>query len=282
MEPPPDIPASSSRGLQWFGRTDRGKVRANNEDAFVGLQFDAREVHHLGAIGDAPTQHLDFAFAVSDGMGGANAGEHASRAAVDTITKLLPQSYQQSASGLDAGASDVLEELFARVHRELVQLGRSYEDCSGMEATLSLCWFTPAKMYFGHVGDSRIYYLPAGDDAIRQLTHDDTHVGWLFRSGKINEREARSHPRRNVLQKALGGSNQFVSPQVGAVTYASGDIFLLCSDGLVDGLYNHHVTDVLRAHDFGKKDLNLALQIVNESVARSGKDNTTALIVHVL
>ena len=86
-----------------------------------------------------------------------------------------------------------------------------------MEATLSLCWFTPGWMYFGHIGDSRIYYLSARDDGIRQLSHDDTHVGWLFRNGKINEREARNHPRRNVLQKALGGGNQFVDPQVGVV-----------------------------------------------------------------
>ena len=84
-----------------------------------------------------------------------------------------------------------------------------------METTLSLCWFTPGRMYFGHIGDSRIYYLPAQTGAIRQLSHDDTHVGWLLRKGKINERQARAHPRRNLLQKALGGGNQFVTPQVG-------------------------------------------------------------------
>ena len=65
----------------------------------------------------------------------------------------------------------------------------------------------------------------ARDGSIRQLSQDDTHVGWLFRNGQINEREARTHPRRNVLQKALGGGNQFVDPQVGAVAYEPGDIF---------------------------------------------------------
>src|SRR5580698_4534646 len=138
--------APTAMGLQWSGRTDRGKVRPNNEDAFVGLQFDAREVHHLGAIGEGATGHMDFAFAVSDGMGGAMAGEHASRIAVQKITTLLPRSYRQSAVGLEAGFADVLEELFAHVHAELVKLGRSYEECAGMEATLSLCWFTPGRM----------------------------------------------------------------------------------------------------------------------------------------
>src|ERR1039457_1637972 len=131
-----------SAGLQWSGRTDRGRVRPNNEDAFLGLQFDAREVSHLGVIGEGLTRHLDFAFAVSDGMGGAMAGEHASRIAVQKITMLLPRSYRQSATGMDPGFADVLEELFAQVHGTLAHLGKSYEDCSGMEATLSLCWFT--------------------------------------------------------------------------------------------------------------------------------------------
>lgn len=203
-------PTSAATALRWSGRTDRGRVRPNNEDAFVGLQFDAREVHHLGSIGEGPTGHMDYAFAVSDGMGGANAGEHASRIAVQKTMALLPRAYRQSAVGLEAGFADVLEELFAETHKVLAYEGRSYEECRGMEATLSLCWFTPGWMYFGHIGDSRIYYLPADGDRIKQLSQDDTHVGWLLRNGKINEREARNHPRRNVLQKALGGGNQFV------------------------------------------------------------------------
>ena len=112
-----------------------------------------------------------------------------------------------------------------------------------METTMSLCWFTPGWMYFGHIGDSRIYHLPAREAGIKQLSEDDTHVGWLFRNGQINEREARAHPRRNVLQNALGGGNQFVDPQVGAVACERGDIFLLCTDGLVDGLYDRQLVE---------------------------------------
>lgn len=269
--------APDSTGLQWSGRTDRGKVRPNNEDAFLGLQFDAREVHHLGATGEAPTGHLDFVFAVSDGMGGAMAGEHASRIAVQEITRLLPRSYRQAASGLEPGVTDVLEELFSQVHGALAHLGESYQECRGMEATLSLCWFTPGRMYFGHVGDSRVYHLPARAQAISQLSHDDTHVGWLLRQGKISEREARGHPRRNLLQKALGGGNQFVAPQVGAVTYESGDIFLLCTDGLVEGLHDSHLGEFLRMPGAHPAD-----RLVEESLARNGRDNTTALVVQVI
>src|SRR5262249_52338729 len=154
-------------------------VRRNNEDSFLGLRFNDRDIEHLGKTGESTTGTADFVFAVSDGMGGAHAGEFASRITVDRIMRLLPRSYKQSALGLQAGFSDVLDELFHEIHAAITFLGASDPDCAGMGATLSLCWFTPGWMHFGHVGDSRIYYLPAGESAVRQLTHDDTHVGWL-------------------------------------------------------------------------------------------------------
>jgi len=279
MNQPPSI--STAASLKWYGWTDRGKVRPNNEDAFLGLQFDSKEIHHLGKLGEASTSTTDFAFAVSDGMGGAKAGEYASRIAVEKITTLLPRSFKQTAVGLEAGFEDVLTELFGEVHKALAYLGNSYEECHGMEATLSLCWFTPKWMYFGHIGDSRIYYLPARERGIKQITHDDTHVGWLLRTGRINEREARSHPRRSALQKALGGGNQFVEPQVGAVGYEPGDIFLLCTDGLVEGLYDYHVVELLRDPDPPLAEVNPARRLVNESLEKGSRDNTTALVIQV-
>jgi serine/threonine protein phosphatase PrpC len=265
--------------LRWYGQTDPGKVRRNNEDSFLGLQFDSRELHRLGKYGEARTGETDFVFAVSDGMGGANAGEFASRITVDKITRLLPRAFKQSASGLEAGVDDVLNELFQQIHAALMHLGRSYAECSGMGATLSLCWFTPSWMYFAHIGDSRVYYLPAQDQSIRQLTHDDTHVGWLFRNGKLTEREARNHPRRTALQKSLGAGNQFVDPQLGAVAYEPGDRFLLCTDGLVDGMYDEQLAGQLRSPTPAEAAMNPAARLVRYAVEHAGRDNTTALVV---
>lgn len=272
---------AAAASLKWFGWTDRGRIRPHNEDSFLGLQFDAREVHRLGKHGEASLQHHDFAFAVSDGMGGARAGEFASRIAVEKITTLLPRSYKQSALGLAAGIEDVLGELYDEIHEALVYVGSAYEECHGMETTLSLCWFTPGWMYFGHVGDSRIYYFPAREGGLKQLTQDDTHVAWLLRQGHIKEWEARTHPRRNVLQKALGGSNQFVDPQVGAVAYEPGDIFLICSDGLVEGLYDHHLVEILRPDATAPRPANPAQHLVDESLEKGCRDNSTALVVEV-
>lgn len=278
----PDHRSTAPRRLRWFGRTDRGRVRANNEDSFLCLQFDAREVRYLGRIGDATTADADHVFAVSDGMGGASAGEFASRITVEKITRLLPRTFQLGADGVNSGLTDVLEEVFDQTHRALMFVGGSYEETAGMGATLSLCWFTAGWMYFGHIGDSRIYYLPAREGGIRQITQDDTYVGWLYRQGKLNEREARTHPRRNVLQKALGAGNQFVDPQVGAVACEPGDIFFLCTDGLVDGLFDAQILERLRTPGALDAANDPARQIVDDAVERAGRDNTTALIIEVL
>lgn len=276
MEPPRNPPSAPS--LRWFGHTDRGKVRANNEDSFLGLTFDGREVHRLGKFGEAPTGPTDFAFAVSDGMGGAMAGEFASRITVEKITALLPRAFRQGAVGMDAGFGDVLTELFDQIHRAISYLGQSYEECAGMGATLSLAWFTPGWMYFAHVGDSRIYYLPA-DGGLKQVSEDDTYVGWLFRNGKLSEYEARNHPARNRLQKALGGGNQFVNPQLGAVAYEKGDVFVLCTDGVTDGLFDSQVADCIRSPEPAEAALTPAHRLVNAALERSGRDNTTAMVI---
>ena len=268
---------SKKCALRWSGCSHVGRFRQNNEDAFLGLQFDAQEAFRLGKFGSATLEKNDFAFAVCDGMGGAKAGEYASSIAVEKITKLLPRTFRKS-PGDGKKSAAILNQLFTEIHRALVYLGGSYEEIEGMQTTMSLGWFSPDRLFFGHIGDSRIYHLPANKTEIHQLTADDTHVGWLWRTGQINEREARTHPRRNVLQKALGGANQFVTPQVGAVNCGRGDVFLLCSDGLVDGLHDHELIDLLRTETGD----DAAEKIVATAVKNSGRDNTTALIVQMI
>lgn len=279
----PDEPEAASGGhltLRWSAKTHRGKVRPNNEDSFLALTFDGREMLVLGRIGEKTVETNDCIFAVSDGMGGANSGEFASRLAVDGITRLLPKGFRLSAAGLSSGFSDLLQELFDRIHRSLISLGASYEECQGMGATLSLCWFTPEWLFFGHIGDSRIYYLPKGG-RLRQLSHDHTHVGWLFRNGSISEREARSHPRRSALQQALGANTQFVDPQIGAVGLQAGDRYLICSDGLVDGLWDRQIEEFITGQDEAPIDPMIADQLVATAIENSGKDNCTAMVIEV-
>jgi len=266
--------------VHWSGLTDRGRVRPNNEDAFLALSFDGHEVRHLGKTGDASLAGTDFVFAVSDGMGGAKSGEFASRIAVDRITKLLPRAFRLSAAGMTSGFTDILVELFSSIHSDLLQLGSSYEECAGMGATLSLGWFTPEWMYFAHVGDSRIYFLPRAG-GLTQVSHDHSHVGWLRRQGQLNEREARAHPRRNALNQALGAGHQFIEPHVGAVGHQPGDRFLFCSDGLIDGLWDRQLEELIRMPAPERANQTAAQRLVEEAVKNSGRDNTTAVVVEI-
>ncbi len=273
-------PAPRPPDIRWSGVTHVGRFRPNNEDSFLALKFDGHEVNYLGKTGEAALAGADFVFAVSDGMGGAKSGEFASRVAVDRITKLLPASFRLSAAGIATGFSEILLELLTAIHADMLKLGGSYSETAGMGATLSLCWFRPDWMYFGHVGDSRIYYLPK-DGGLTQVSDDHTHVGWLRRKGEINEREARTHPRRNALAQALGAGNQFVEPHVGAVGHRPGDRFLICSDGLVDGLWDRQIEEIIRAHAPGSDGPTVAQKLVDEAVRNSGRDNTTAVLVEI-
>jgi PPM family protein phosphatase len=271
---PSDTPPTD---LQWSGMTHPGRFRKNNEDAFLAMTFNAHEVRYLGKTGQSSLDEGDFVFAVSDGMGGANAGEFASRLAVDKITKLMPRSYRMAAEHLTSGIDDVLEEVFSHVHTELEKLSRIYEECSGMGATLSLACFSPGWMHFAHIGDSRIYYLPK-DGSLLQISHDHSYVGWLRRQGKLNEREARVHPRKNVLNQALGAGHQIVEPHLGAVRCQAGDCFLLCTDGVIDGIWDQRLAEFL-VEPGG--DTPRARRIVEHAVKESGRDNCTALVVEL-
>ena len=268
--------ASGAQTIQWSGLSDVGRFRKNNQDAFLSLALNGEGVRRLGKYGEAELNESDYIYAVSDGMGGANAGEFASQIAVEKITQLLPQSFSASADGIAVGYQDLLGELFDQIHRELTRMGQAYAELSGMGATLSLCWVRPGWVYFAHVGDSRIYHLPAAG-GIQQLSHEHTHVGWQQRQGELGETQARNHPGRNGLQQVLGGKNQNLSPQFGGVGYEVGDAFLICSDGLVEGLWNSGMQRLIR-NPSKDASADVAERLVSEAVQTDGKDNTTALV----
>lgn len=279
--------------VRWSGLTDTGRFRSNNEDAFLALNFDRHECRYLGKYGEASMEQGDFIFAVSDGMGGAQSGEFASRLAVDTITRLLPPRFRDRAMLSDAGLTEIMHMLFEQIHQAMTQLGRHYDECAGMGATLTLCWVTPEWIYFGHIGDSRLYYYPAHSHTpdhthqpdtpspsrqpSRQVSEDHSYVGWLQREGKINEREARQHPQRHALNQSLGGGQQFLRPHIGRISCHSGDRFLLCSDGLISGLWDQRIETLARQRSNEVMGLPTG-QLVREAIENCGRDNTTALM----
>ncbi|MEQ9823568.1 MAG: protein phosphatase 2C domain-containing protein [Puniceicoccaceae bacterium] len=265
--------------IHWSGMTHPGRFRPNNEDAFLGLILNEQEVHYLGKEGDAPLQDSQFLFAVSDGMGGANAGDFASRLTLQGLTKRLPLALRKTDTRTPELRQQVLRNIILDIHEEVMATGRWYEECKGMGATLSLCWIHPTEGFIiGHVGDSRIYQIPNGETII-QRSEDHSEVGRLYREGKINERESKNHPERHLLDQSIGGLRREVDPQIAHFSMQPGDHLILCSDGICDGLYDRSIESTLLRPTPNIKDLRPSERLVREALFSSGRDNLTSMVV---
>lgn len=230
--------------IRHAGATDSGRRRRRNEDSYVV----------------APP-----VFAIADGMGGAQAGEVASRLAAGVL---------EEAGGAKLGESsiaDLVQEANNRVYR------RSNEDAatSGMGTTMTVAIVDGSSISFGHVGDSRAYRVRGGE--LEQLTDDHSLVGELVRSGKLSTEEAERHPQRSVITRALG-----TEPDVDVDTFTveaePNDIFLLCSDGLTDMLPDREILATIVDTD----DLDRAARaLVAAANANGGEDNITVILFQV-
>ncbi len=275
--------------VRWSAMTHSGSFRSNNEDRFLAMLIDQRGVRYLGKDGQSNTRDADMLFAVADGMGGERSGELAGKIAIDNITKILPRAYLMTEQHVEESAPHILKGLFAAIHAELVTLGQWDSMCTNMGATLTLAWLHRSTVMYAHIGDTRLYHFRSTPDSasmlgqsrlgMSQLTEDHTYVGWLRRTGKLNEREARFHPRKNVLSKALGAGNQFAEPQCGTFELKQNEKLLLCTDGITDGLWDRAISDLILEPESSMSDLTPAQRLVLTAVAESGKDNATAIVI---
>ncbi len=230
------------RVAEQYAATDTGRQRRANEDSLLAR---------------APL------FVVADGMGGAQAGEVASRIAVDMFEEGLGDTVDpESALAAQAGAAN------ARIH----ELSHSNAEHAGMGTTLTAVYVAPEQVAIAHVGDSRAYRMRAGE--LLRLTDDHSLVDELMRQGKITPEEAIDHPQRSVITRALGPEP---SVEVDTRSYAAraGDVYLLCSDGLTTMLAEERVAELMRSHvrlhDAGEA----LVAAANEA---GGRDNITVVL----
>ena len=265
--------------LLWLdGLTDVGNRRKNNEDAWWAGQPGTAAAFFMEP-GPEPLQ-LDPDLApvlllVSDGVGGTNAGEVASQMAVQHIAGEMARQAEQLRQREPAQA--VIRAALVSANQAI--LTRAAEPaCEGMGATLSLvCLAGPKAIWWAQVGDSRIYICRQG--RLRQISQDHSPVGRLRQRGRITEAEARTHPLRNQIDQSFGDPANPFSPDVGAEPCEAGDVILLCSDGLSDGLWDREIEAILaRVHT--PADVRPAVQgLVATAKAASGRDNITAVMV---
>lgn len=235
--------------LEPFGATHAGKVRANNEDALL--------------VGEGRDETL---FVVADGIGGFEAGEVASRIAVDVLKELEP------------GAS--FEAAISEANRRILAAGRGDERLSGMGTTVVAVRFGGTRdepvAQVAHVGDSRAYLLRGG--SLRPVTEDHSLVAELVRSGDLTRDQAAEHPQKNLITRALGADEE-VEVDTAVLPVEAGDRFLLCSDGLSDMIPETRIGEIL-AEAPGDPE-KPARSLVSAALDAGGADNVTVIVVDV-
>ena len=235
--------------LKWGASTDTGMVRQQNEDSF------------------AAEENL---FVVADGMGGHNAGEVASALAVTTV---------MSGGRMGINTMEEFRDLVQRANTAIYTASLDDSSQRGMGTTItamSIVAGVEPRVLVANVGDSRAYLLRNG--ALSRLSVDHSYVQELVNEGIITPEEARVHPRRNIVTRALG-IDRTVAVDVFSHTVRTGDRVVLCSDGLVDEVADAEILKVLTQHTDPQETAEALVMVAN---AKGGRDNTTVIVVDIL
>ncbi len=263
--------------LHWAARSHSGSRKPRNDDSFITFASGAQGAETLAADGGHSLANHDLVFAVSDGMGGGNAGDLASALILQQMSEIIPETFKAAAAGLFPDCLSHLDDALRSVHEHINAAAAGRAECHGMAATLALAWFTPDNLYLANAGDSRIYLSRHGE--LTQLTRDHTSAFGQWQRGEISEIQFRNHPRRSALYEVVGGGHPGVCPHFAAIPYHPGDRFLLCSDGLIDGLWERHIAEALAKCPDNPAPT--AETLLHRSIDNCGIDDTTLIIVTV-
>ncbi|MEO6522101.1 MAG: protein phosphatase 2C domain-containing protein [Mucilaginibacter sp.] len=242
---------------QFFGITDTGKQRQNNEDAFIAQQ----QVNSKFVIA-----------CVIDGVGGYSGGEVAAALARESILKRL-----EKPSG---EIIPMLVDCFSLANEKILAEKQSVKQHDSMAcvATLAIADMERNQFYYAHVGDTRLYLVR--DQSLVKISHDQSFVGFLEDSGRLTEDAAMKHPKRNEINKALGFETQLSKNsdyiETGQSPFLPGDMILLCSDGLTDMINKNKILSIITGSGSIKEKCRGLIDAANEA---GGKDNVTVVLV---
>jgi PPM family protein phosphatase len=237
--------------MEYYGASDRGTIRENNEDYL----------------------HTEEGFfIVADGMGGHRAGEVASTLSVEFFLK----AFDSSRKGLNnKTARKALLDSIISANYQVYKRSLNNPDYYGMGTTFTACLIIGNKAHFVHVGDSRAYIYR--NSSLELLTSDHTFVGEMFRRGEITYEETFDHPQRNYLTNVLGVAED-IKPDYISFDTEKGDMFLLCSDGLNSMLRDNEIAEVLKRYpDISES----AKKLIRSAITKGGNDNITVIIVKI-
>ena len=240
--------------IKAYAKSDKGNVRETNEDYFyISNSLDEVQLYIL-----------------ADGMGGYNGGEIASQLAVQTAKNYIENNFKDIEKDKDS-IIQLLGSSMEYANMVVYEKAKSTPELQGMGTTLEICLIYNNKVYIGHVGDSRVYRIRK--QFIRKLTQDHSYVQKLVKDGTITKEEAKHHPQKNMLMKALG-CNAFVEPDVMVKGFLKDDILVMNSDGLTN------LVDQETIYEMASKNIEQATKdLVQLAKDRGGYDNITVVII---
>ncbi len=240
--------------MEIYGATDIGRVRSNNQDTYRCGRLNETAVYAV----------------VCDGMGGANGGNIASSIAADMMEKRLVSQYRENMP--QASVLNLLESAVDAANIEVFDKAASDADLMGMGTTLITVVADGDKAMIVHVGDSRVYHLSKGE--LTQITTDHSVVQEMILKGQLTEEQAREHPRRHFITRAIGVASD-VRPDFDIVDVQTGDRLLLCSDGLTNMVSDEQLKQLLETADAA----DLPSLLVETANQNGGEDNITAVVI---
>lgn len=237
--------------LRSYAVTDIGHRRQINQD-FVYLS-------------ETPVGNLPNIFIVADGMGGHNAGEFASRYAVETIVEEVKTSFERN-------PAVILSKAINKANAYIRQKADGDKALMGMGTTIVIATCIGKYLEVANVGDSRLYLI---NDAIEQVTIDHSLVEEMIQRGGIDRKSARNHPDKNIITRALGARNT-IEADFFNLELEAGDIVLLCSDGLTNMVEDEDIRKILKSGGSLKERAETLVRMANDN---GGKDNISVIII---
>lgn len=261
--------------IDYAAITHPGKVRRNNEDAYLLSALDGEEPIINGPAQPLKVGEPGLLVAVADGMGGAAAGEVASREGLAAVALHLFGHWGRLAPGKGREA-DLLKALESAVERASDAVLRYSDDdrtARGMGSTLTAAVLWNGCVYVAQIGDSRAYLLRQG--VLHQITEDQTLVNDLVAQGTLTREQARTHPQRNMITQALG-SPQPLRVALSRLVLRRGDRLLCCSDGLHGEVTDARIGEVLGQDASPRQGLE---RLLEEAIAHGARDNVTGVVL---
>lgn len=246
-------------GIELASLTDVGHQRSNNEDSYLYWEPDSeKEFSRKGRLA-----------IVADGMGGYEGGQEASRMAVETVRSVYDRTF-------DGNPQEALIAAFDAAHSAIQLYAAEHPEFQGMGTTCTALCIVGCKLYFAHVGDSRLYLVRP--KTISRLTRDHSYVGRLVETGIVRAEDAESHPQRHILTAALGSGREVV-PDVPdePLVIEKGDTLVLCTDGLWSLVNEQELAAAVRSGTPAKS----SAALMQTALERGGPDNITVLVLRI-